>query len=393
MMKKIAFVTGTRADFGKMKPLMNACEKSENIELHVFVSGMHRLPQYGNTYKEVAKENYTNMALQPKHEYSAHMDVNLCWFIADFSSYVHNLEPDMIIVHGDRIDALGGAIVAMLNNILLTHIEGGEVTGTVDESIRHAISKMANIHFVSNEESRIRLKQLGEDENCIFVIGSPDIDVMLHGDLPDINIVKKRHGIWSGKYAILIQHPVVSEVETLERDMGEIISALKDSKKMYIVIFPNNDLGSEIILRKYADLEKESTNFKFYASLPFEDFLVILKNADFIVGNSSCGVREACVYGIPAIDIGTRQKNRYSLELLPNIQNIPANYSEILNAIGNIDEYRISSSYFGAGNSTKKFMDILANQKIWQTSIQKHFLDTLYTQKEIRNIYHNEVCF
>ena len=390
-MKRIVFLTGTRADFGKMKPLMSTCEKLDRFELYVYVSGMHLLPQYGSTYREVEKENYKNTTMQPLHEFTTFMDINLSRLIADFSEYVRNVQPDMIIVHGDRIDALGGAIVAMLNGILLGHIEGGEVTGTVDESIRHAISKMANLHFVSNEESAIRLRQLGEEENCIFVIGSPDIDIMVSNDLPPLERVRKKQDVPFTDYAILIYHPVVSEVEKLDQDMDEVLGALRTTGKNYIVIYPNNDTGSQIILQKYKALAGD-THFRFYPSIPFEDFLVLLKGAEFIVGNSSCGVREACVYGVPAIDVGTRQKNRYSLELLANIQHTEPKQQEILDAIRCVNEYRIASSYFGTGDSAAKFAAIIQDDATWDINVQKRFLDTVDTRREIQ-IYHNEVCF
>ncbi len=390
-MKKIVFLTGTRADFGKMKPLMNICERLEEFELYVYVSGMHLLPQYGSTYREVANENYKNTTMQPHHEFSDCMDINLSRLIADFSEYVKTVRPDMIVVHGDRIDALGGAIVAMLNGILLGHIEGGEVTGTVDESIRHAISKMANLHFVSNEESAIRLRQLGEEENCIFVIGSPDIDIMLSGGLPALDFVLEKQGIPFRQYAILIYHPVVSEVDRLAQDMDEVVRAVCTTNKNYIVIYPNNDTGSQIILQKYQTLS-DDPHFCLYPSIPFEDFLVLLKNAEFILGNSSCGVREACVYGVPAIDVGTRQKNRYSLELLANIQHVEPERKAILDAVSHVNEYRIASSYFGTGKSAEKFAAIIRNEATWNVNVQKRFLDTADTRREIQ-IYHNEVCF
>lgn len=390
-MRKIVFLTGTRADFGKMKPLMNICETLENFELYVYVSGMHLLPQYGSTYKEVEKENYKNTTMQPLHEFTTCMDINLSRLIADFSRYVKNVQPDMIVVHGDRIDALGGAIVAMLNSILLGHIEGGEVTGTVDESIRHAISKMANLHFVSNEESAIRLRQLGEEENCIFVIGSPDIDIMMSQALPTLQHVREKHKIPFDNYAILIYHPVVSEVDKLNHDMDEILHAMHISEKNYVVIYPNNDTGSQIILQKYQVLAND-LHFRFYPSIPFEDFLVLLKNAEFILGNSSCGVREACVYGVPAIDVGTRQKNRYSPAVLANIQHVDPECKAIIEATKHIDEYRIPSSYFGMGNSAEKFAAIIQDEATWNVNVQKRFMDTNDTRREIQ-IYHNEVCF
>lgn len=391
-MKKIIFLTGTRADYGKMKPLMMACEKAQNLEAFIYISGMHLLAKYGNTYMDIEKDGYKNIRLQKNMQDIPNMDINCANLILDFSEYVREIKPDIIIVHGDRIDALGGAIVGMLNNILLGHIEGGEITGTVDEAIRHAISKMANLHFVSNRESAIRIKQLGENEQNIYVIGSPDIDIMLSNDLPKINTVKEKYNIKFNNYGISIYHPVVSEINRLDKDIKEINCALLDSKQNFIVIYPNNDMGSEIILDSYRSALTKNNKFIFYPSISFEDFLILLKNANFVIGNSSCGIREACVYGIPAIDIGTRQKNRYSLSVLPNIQHVEANYNQIIEALDNLEYYKVKSSYYGDGNSAKRFLKILENPNLWKANTQKQFIDVPETIKEIE-IYHNEVCF
>lgn len=390
-MKRIVFLTGTRADFGKMKSLMRACEMDESIDLYVYVSGMHLIPKYGSTYREVLTENFKNVYLQRNRCDTLEMDKNIAALIGDFSEYVKKICPDMIVVHGDRIDALAGATVAMLNSILLAHIEGGEVTGTVDEAIRHAISKMANLHFVSNDESKYRLMQMGEKESKIFVIGSPDIDIMLSDSLPELKEIKCTYHIPFDKYAILIYHPVVSEVQNLEKDIDTIMRSLKSSGSCFLVIYPNNDTGTNFIISCYEKYKTEH-RFMFFPSINFECFLTLLKNSEYIIGNSSCGVREACVYGVPAIDIGTRQKNRYSVSVLSNIQHVSANQSEIEKAILDIDDYRVKSTYFGYGNSTEQFLRIINDDKIWCDSTQKQFYDTLETKKAI-SAYHSEVCF
>jgi len=133
-------------------------------------------------------------------------------------------------------------------------------------------------------------------------------------------------------------------------------------------------------------------NFRFFPSIPFETFLILLKNAKYIVGNSSCGVREACVYGVPAIDIGTRQKNRYVPELMPNIQHVEADADQILRAIADTSAYRVATSYFGDGHSAERFGKLLKEKQIWSTKVQKCFLDVEETKRAIQ-IYHNEVCF
>lgn len=390
-MKKIVFITGTRADFGKLKPLIQVSLKEPGLDTYVYVSGMHLLEAYGGTYREILKENYPHVRLQNNRCDAPYMDVNLARLIEDLSEYTREIFPDLVIVHGDRIDAMAGAIVAMLNGIRLGHVEGGEVTGTVDEAIRHAISKMANIHFVANNESFLRLQQMGEDERNIFIIGSPDIDVMRSKDLPDLAEIKQKYHIPFAEYAVLIHHPVTSELDRLAEDIQNVMEALERSGDDFIAIYPNNDSGTEQILSCYARYQN-STHFRFFPSLPFEAFLTFLKNAKYIVGNSSCGVREACVYGVPAIDVGTRQQNRYVPELLPNIQHVEADTQQVLRAIADAGTYHVATSYFGDGHSAEQFGRLLKEERIWNTKVQKCFLDAEETKRAIQ-IYHNEVCF
>ena len=193
--RKIVFLTGTRADFGKLKPLMDKVEQSDLFECHIFITGMHTLEKYGSTYQEVMKCNYKNTLVYENQKNSNEQDIILANTINGFSDYVKNLKPDMIIVHGDRVEALGGAIVGSLNNILVSHIEGGEISGTVDELIRHAVSKLSHIHFVANSEAKERLLQMGEKQETLFTIGSPEIDVMRSSNLPSIYDTKERYEI------------------------------------------------------------------------------------------------------------------------------------------------------------------------------------------------------
>ena len=169
---------------------------------------------------------------------------------------------------------------------------------------------------------------MGENKNKIFVIGSPDIDIMIK-TLPNISEVKKMYGIKFSEYSIMIFHPVSTEFSKIDKQAEILIKSLKKSKRKYIVINPNNDLGSEFIFKKYSKLKKDK-NFKIFESMRFEYFLTLLKNSKFIIGNSSAGIKEAQFYGIPAINIGTRQHNRFSSEL---IQNIKFNERKILNSI------------------------------------------------------------
>lgn len=190
-MKKIVFITGTRADYGKIKSVIKMLDNSNTFDVYIYVTGMHLLEKYGSTYIEIQKDGFNNIFLSKRIDNSLSMDEILANNILQFTKFVKNIKPDMIFVHGDRVEAMAGAIVGALNNIYVSHIEGGEISGTIDESIRHAISKLANFHFVSNESSKKNLIQMGENANNIFIVGSPDIDIMVKNNY-DIDYIKKK---------------------------------------------------------------------------------------------------------------------------------------------------------------------------------------------------------
>ena len=387
---KLVFVTGTRADYGKLKPLMQICEVADEIENHIYATGMHLLEEHGMTYNDILADGYENIHIPENSLYSNKMDENLAYTVLAFSAFARKIKPDLIIVHGDRIEPLAAAIVGVLNNIKIAHIEGGEVTGTADEFMRHAISKLSSLHFVANDESKYRLIQLGEHENNIHVIGSPDIDVMLADNLPNFADVKTRYAIGFESYAILIYHPVTTSIN-LQSEIAEVVSAVIDSEQNYIVIAPNNDHGSDVICREFERFG-DDPRFIVFKSVVFEDFLVLLKNCQFIIGNSSAGVREACVYGIPAIDVGTRQSKRYLPEALKNIQHTLEKRDEILAKIEQVDKHRYFSHYFGDGKSSERFAEAIIKAKDEKVSTQKSFVEMDVTAEAILN-YINEVCF
>ena len=373
MTKKIVFLTGTRADFGKLSPLMDAVESYSDFECYIFVTGMHTLEKYGNTFDEIQKKGYKNVTVFHNQTGINQQDIILARTVIGFSEYVKQISPDIIIVHGDRIEALAGAIVGSFNNILVSHIEGGEISGTVDELIRHAISKLSHIHFTANDEAKQRLVQLGESKNSIFTIGSPDIQVMTNVELPTMNEVLRHYEIPFKDFGVFIFHPVTTELDTLAEQINEVVLSLIESNKNFIVIYPNNDNGTEIILEKIRELENNK-KFMIFPSIRFLYFLTILKNAQFIIGNSSAAIREAEVFGTPAINIGSRQKNRSKNK---EIINIEAKKNLILNAIQQVENKRFDEKrFFGyVENTTEKFLDVLRNPLVWKISIQKQFID------------------
>ena len=210
-------------------------------------------------------------------------------------------------------------------------------------SIRHAVSKFAHYHFISNEDAKANLIQLGENPENIYIIGSPDIDVMASSTLPSLDLVRQRYDIPFTDYAILMYHPVTTELEHIYDHIKSITDAVKKQGGNYVIIYPNNDSGSDIILSRLNTLQGLS-NFRILNSMRFEYFLTLLKNANFLIGNSSAGIHEAGFYGIPVIDLGTRQKGRYNIKNFENIQWIPEETDAILKAISNASFLLLSST-------------------------------------------------
>jgi UDP-N-acetylglucosamine 2-epimerase (hydrolysing) len=376
--KKIIFLTGTRADFGKLKSLISITQQSKNYEAHLFVTGMHMNSLYGSTIDEVRKSGFNNIYPFINHDSIDNMDRTLAKTIDGFSHYIAEIKPDLIVVHGDRVEAMAGAITGSLNNILVAHIEGGEVSGTIDELVRHAVSKMSHIHLVANKEARNRLIQIGELPKSIFILGSPDLDLMNPNMLTSLRDVNQYYDISFDKYAIAMFHPVTTEYNHIQKHVKHFVDALLKSNDNFIVVYPNNDLGSIEILNEYKRLENNK-KIKIFSSLKFEYFLTLLKNSEYILGNSSSGIREAPYYNTPTIDVGSRQNNRVKGL---SIFHTSDDYDSILKGISLSKKFKSRApknvSLFGKGNSDKLFINILNKESIWLTKHQKQFQDIDY---------------
>lgn len=374
--RKILFLTGTRADFGKIKPLIREVKDSQDFDYTIFVTGMHMLSLYGLTVNEIRKAGFDNIYSYINQDgiNTANMDLVLANTIQGFGYYVREYRPDLIVVHGDRVEAMAGAVVGALNNILVAHIEGGELSGTVDELLRHAITKLSQIHFVSNKEARSRLVQMGEISESVFVIGSPDIDVMLSNDLPSLDEVKQKYDIPFAEYGIFTYHPVTTELDKLEAHLDEVVKAVLASGLNYVVLYPNNDAGADIIIRQLVRFEN-NPRMRIIPSMRFEYFLTLLKNARVVLGNSSAGIREAPVYGVPTVNIGSRQLNRFDYH---SIINVPEDKQKILEVLKDLPISVKPSLHFGKGESARLFMSNLRKKSFWQTSPQKQFQDVTF---------------
>jgi len=372
-MKKILFVTGTRADYGKIKSLIVNLQKKNSFKVYVFVTGMHNLKKFGSTWEVLKLDGIKNMIRFRNQKYNDSMDLVLSKTIVGFKKTVEKIKPDLILIHGDRTETLACAIVGSLNNYRTAHIEGGEVSGTVDEILRHSISKLSHIHFVTNMTAKKRLTQMGEVKKNIFIIGSPDVDIMKSNRLPKLDEVKKKYDINFENYGIALLHPVTTNIKNLKNETITFLNSIKKSKKNFVLLYPNNDYGSNLILKEFNKLD--NPNIRILPSMRFEYYIELLKSSKVIMGNSSSGIMEAPYFGVPTINIGDRQKNR---SILKSINHCIFDEKKILNLINYFFTKELKykkKNEFGSGNSFTIFNKILYSKKLWKIDTQKQFQD------------------
>lgn len=372
--RRILFVTGTRADYGKLKSIIRAVDEAPEFDYAIFATGMHLLAKYGRTWKEIETDGFSEIFLHfnQDHYTDFMMDRVLADTIRGLSHYVAEHAIDLIVVHGDRVEALAGAIVGSLNGILVAHIEGGELSGTVDELMRHTITKMSHLHFVSNAEARGRVVGMGEYPEKVFVIGSPNIDIMLSSDLPSIDEVRAHYELLDRPFALFALHPVVGEAEGLYEDTAELLDGLAAAGRYVVALYPNNDPGSSEILKALEE-RASSPHLRILPSMKFEAYLTALRHAAVLVGNSSSGIHEAPIYGVPTVNVGSRQHNR---SRCASIVNVPFDVDRVVEAVERVWGERLPpATDFGTGASATAFLAIIRTPQTWDTRVLKQFRD------------------
>ena len=370
--KKLLFVTGTRADFGKLEPLAHAAQKA-GFEISFFITGMHMMKRYGETRLEVKRFSGAEFFEFVNQREGDALDFILSKTILGFSDFVHEHRPDLVIIHGDRVEALAASIVCAMRYIPSAHIEGGEVSGTIDESIRHCNTKLCATHFVSSEAARQRVLALGESPDRVYNIGSPELDTHARPSGVTIEEVKSRYAIPFDDYGIVIFHPVTSEVDTIGAQAKSLFACLEASGKHFVVIAPNNDPGTDEIFAVIEALPKE--RFRLIPSMRFNYFSELMKNASAMIGNSSAGVREAPFLGLPSLDVGTRQNNR---ALADSVMVCNALDGEgIRHFLTTCWNKRLTTdASYGDGQAMGHFVQILGSMDFWNKSDQKVFHQT-----------------
>ena len=372
-MKNLLFVTGTRADFGKLEPLAKAAI-SAGFQVNFFVTGMHMMKKYGSTHMEVRAVDGAEIFEFVNQKEGDSLDTILAKTIVGFSDFVQENSPDLVVIHGDRIESIAVSLVCATNYVYSAHIEGGEISGTIDESLRHCNSKLCLTHFVSSQCAADRVTRLGEPENRIFVIGSPELDKHFDSSGVDITTVKSRYEIIFAEYGVVIFHPVTSEKKSMADQAIGLYETLVKSGRNFVVIAPNNDPGSHELFEILNKLPRE--RFRVIPSMRFNYFSELMKNSSVIIGNSSVGVREAPFIGIPSINIGSRQNNRSSDVSIVNAS--PYDSEKILDllASGFWGKRYKSATSFGDGKSCEKFIKILETDEFWNHPMQKSFSES-----------------
>ncbi len=372
-MRRVLVVTGTRADFGKQKGLMKAIEGAEDFSLQVVVTGMHLIERYGETVQEVLDQGFTEVHQLPNQIPGEPMDLVLANTIAGFGRLVHDRPPDAIIVHGDRIEALAGAIVGAIRNIRVIHLEGGELSGTIDGSLRHAITKLAHVHLVANEAAERRLVAMGESPKCVLRVGSLEVDALLDEEAPSYEWVASHYALPEGPLGVAILHPVTTEPGRSRATAEALVDAILSVELPFVVIDPNNDEGTSDIQHAYERLAGHP-RIRRLPSMRFEAFVTLLKHCAVIVGNSSSGVREAPVFGTQSINIGSRQRGRAQA---PTIRNVSQDTGDIVRAVEQAvrDGRGPSTTSFGEGGSLVRMMRALRSDALWSLPLDKHFFE------------------
>ena len=370
-MLKICIYTTNRAEYSKLRPIMKLLKSDPNIKMQLLITGSHLLKEYGESKNQIIRDGFT--ITEEVYSTIAGDDITktvetIGIALLKLPSILKRLDPDIILCGFDRFDMFPFAIAASLMNICLVHIEGGEITGTLDEKIRHAITKLSNYHLVSTEDAKQNLIKMGEFENKVFVTGCPRYDELLNINIEFEDKVMVNFNIKNKKFIIVCYHPVSTDIDLSFKRWKIILDTLFVCKEEIILIKPNIDYGNEILnnYTRMKNIEKQE-NIRMYSHIDIDEFSILLKNCNCLIGNSSAGIREACVYGTPVINIGTRQQYRIHKNLENITTLIDFTEKELSDKINNLSNIRYKKNLvFGDGKAAHKIVDILKtidNQK------------------------------
>lgn len=379
MKRKVAVVTGTRAEYGILYPVLKAIEQHPKLQLLLIATGMHLSHEFGYTVQELEKDGFhidAKVDMLLSNDTLSAMSKSIGIGIIGLAQTWEQVEPDAIVVLGDRVEPLAAAISGSYMNIPVAHIHGGDTSkGGLDESARHAITKFAHIHFPATRKSAERIIGMGEDRWRVHTVGSPALDTILNEPLLPPKIIAKKLGLdLSQKVILVVQHPVTTQVEEAPGQMRQTLQAIVEFKYPTIVIYPNSDAGG----RRMIEVIKEYKSYPFiktFKSLPRREYLSLMRVASVIVGNSSSAVIDAPSLGLPAVNIGIRQEGR---ERGKNVIDIEHKKQEILKGIEKaltnnefLKEVKKCENPYGEGKASQRIAEVLSKVEITPQLLQK----------------------
>jgi len=371
MKRKVCVVITARPSYSRIKSALQAIQQHPNLELQLVVAASALLDRYGNAVKYIELDGFeitsrVYMVFEGENLVTSAKSTGLG--LVELATVFDNLKPDVVITIADRYETLATAVAASYMNIPIAHVQGGEVTGSIDEKVRHAVTKLSNIHFVATKKAGERVIRMGEDPETVFVTGCPSVDLaasILESPELNFNPLKKYGGVGSNldvsnNYIVVMQHPVTTEYHEARRHVTETLYAVRDLGMPALWFWPNVDAGSDGTskgIRAFRENEKLE-KIHFFKNMSPEDFLRLIYNSRCIVGNSSVGIRECCFLGVPAVNIGSRQQGR---ERGRNVIDVTYDRHEIMDAIRHqVRNGRYTLEYtYGDGRAGMRIADLL----------------------------------
>jgi UDP-hydrolysing UDP-N-acetyl-D-glucosamine 2-epimerase len=373
MKRKICVVVTARPSYSRIKTALQAIDNHPDLELQLVVAASALLDRFGNTIQIIEKDGFriasqVHMILEGENLVTSAKSTGLG--LVELATVFNNLQPDAVVTIADRFETMATAVAASYMNIPLVHVQGGEVTGSIDEKVRHAVTKLANLHFVSTKFAAERVLRMGEESDTVFCTGCPSIDlaaIVLENPAMDFDPFKKYGGVGSffdlsSDYIVVMQHAVTTEYESARKQIMETLYAVRDLGIPAFWFWPNVDAGSDGIskgIRTFREFDN-AENIHYFKNMLPEDFLRLIYNSRCIVGNSSVGIRESSFLGVPSVNIGSRESGR---ERGMNVLDVDYNRQQIMKAIRqHMGKGRYQTDYlYGDGRAGEKIAALLAS--------------------------------
>lgn len=376
-MRKILYISGTRADYGLMRELLFCIKKHPKLKLEIIATGMHFMPKFGGTIAEIKKDRLKTHELKVIYRYDNKL--SMVKFIGEFIlvlvKNIQKIKPDIILILGDRAEMLAAAIFGAYLMIPVVHIHGGDVSSTVDEIARHAITKLSHVHLATTKRSAKRIINLGEDSWRVHLVGAPGLDSILSKRLFSKERIANKYNLNLSKPILLvIQHPVTAEAEDSQRQIRQTIEAIKELGYQTIVIYPSADAGGKAMI-KIIERYRKYSFIQIHENIPRRDYLSLMNIASVLVGNSSSGIIEAPSFHLPVVNIGTRQHDRERSE---NIIDVGYDKEKIKKAIKKAifdrvfrEKVKHCQNPYGAGRANENIANLLSRIEITKKLLQK----------------------